>query len=369
MAIPFLDLKNDHEPLRDDLEGAIRRVLQSGNYILGEEVSAFEGEVAEFLGVAHAVGVSSGSDALVTALLAAGVGPGDEVVTTPFSFFATVEAVLRVGAQPRFVDVDADTLMISPEAVRGALRSKTRAILPVHLYGNAAALEALEPIARGADVALVEDAAQAFGAALAGRSLGSWGAFGCFSFFPTKPLGGVGDGGLVVTEDADRAAHLRRLRVHGASARHAHTEWSGNYRLDELQAAVLRVKLTYVERWQKARAERVRRYLERLTKIDAIRTFDARRGERPAHALFTVRVLDGSRDRLRAFLRERGVATAVHYPTPLHAQPALAHWTVDPANFPNTELACRQVLSLPLFPSMTFGQVDAVLEAIEAFYS
>jgi dTDP-4-amino-4,6-dideoxygalactose transaminase len=291
------------------------------------------------------------------------------VITSPFSFFATPEAILRVGATPRFVDIDPETLMLSPEATERALGPRTKAILPVHLYGHAASVDQLASIAERAGLVLVEDAAQAFGAKLAGRSLGCWGKLGCLSFFPTKPLGAAGDGGMVVTADEELSARLRRLRVHGATGRHVHGEWSGNYRLDAIQAAVLRVKLPHVPRWQAARSERARRYEEGLRELRSIQTLTPREKEAPCHALFTVRVVDGSRDRLLAFLRENGIATAVHYPTPLYAQKALGHLAVERNQFPNTELACRQVLSLPLFASMTNDEVDTVVGAVRSFYS
>lgn len=369
MPVPLLDLKSDQEPLRAELDAALARVLSSGQYILGDEVRALENEISDFLGVPHAVGVSSGSDALVCALLSVDCGPGTEVVTSPFSFFATPEAILRVGATPRFVDIDPDDLMISPEAIERALGPRTRAVLPVHLYGHAARVDDLAGLAEARGVALVEDAAQAFGATLEGRALGTWGTLGCFSFFPTKPLGGAGDGGLVATANDELGARLRSLRVHGATARYTHREWSGNYRLDALQAAVLGVKLPHVRRWQTARTERARRYENSLQGLAAIRTLPTRETEVPCHALFTVRVIDGSRDRLADYLSERGIASAVHYPTPLYAQPALAHLGVDKNEFPNTELACKEVLSLPLFASMTVEQVDSVVKAVRTFYS
>lgn len=367
-ALDLFGLEAQNAALASELEAAFSRVLAAGNFILGAEVEAFEREVAAFLGAEHAVGVSSGTDALVCALQALGCVPGDEVVLPAYSFFATAEAVCRTGARPRFVDVELDSFGMDLGAVEAALGPRTRTFLPVHLYGCPVELDALKQMAVRAGVFVVEDAAQAFGATFGGRRAGTWGDAGCFSFFPTKPLGGFGDGGMIVTGDTGLAARCRSLRVHGASGKHQHAELGGNYRLDALQAALLRVKLGHVDRWRDARAALVTAYVQGLADVPEIRVPRLPSAAVSAHALFTVRVLDGQRDALARALASRGIKTAVYYPRPLHLQPALAAYGYRAGEFPRAELACEQVLSLPLFAAMSEASRSSVVEAIREYF-
>jgi len=366
--LDLFGLKAEHALLEPELQAAFSRVLASGSFILGAEVEGFEREVAAFLGVQHALGVSSGTDALVCALTALGCGPGHEVVLPAFSFFATPEAVCRVGAVPRFVDVELAGFGMDLAGVEAALGGATRAILPVHLYGCPARLDELAGIAMRAGLPIVEDAAQAFGASFAGRRAGAWGALGCFSFFPTKPLGGFGDGGMVVTSDSDLAARVKSLRAHGAAGKHQHVEVGGNYRLDALQAALLRVKLPLVDRRRDARAAHAAAYAEGLSDIAEIALPRIPSGGVSAHALFTVRVLDGQRDALAQALLARGIQTAVYYPRPLPEQPALASYGYKKGQFPQAELACEQVLSLPLYAGMAEADRLRVVDAIHEYF-
>ncbi len=366
--LSLFGIERQNAAVASELSRALERVRASGSYILGEEVEALEREVADFVGAGHAVGVSSGSDALVCSLAALGCGPGSEVLVPAFSFFATVESVLRVGAKPRLVDIDLGSLAMDVEAASHALGAASAAILAVHLYGCPARLAELVALAEHQGVALVEDAAQAFGASFQGRRVGSWGTFGCFSFFPTKPLGGLGDGGMVVAHDAALAARVRRLRVHGAVGKHRHVEVGGNFRLDALQAAVLREKLPHVESWRARRAEHARRYREALGEVGELALLSEEPDAQSAHALFTLRVLDGQRDALQAHLEKRGIQAGVYYPRPLHAQPALAGLGTVNGQFPNAELASREVLSLPLYAELTPSQVDRVVHAVREYF-
>jgi dTDP-4-amino-4,6-dideoxygalactose transaminase len=295
------------------------------------------------------------------------VGPGDEVVTTPLSFMATAEAIVRCGATPCFADVDEETLQLSVASVPGALGPETKALLPVHLYGAAADIAGLCALGDAHGTPVVEDAAQAFGGSCGDRYLGAWGSVGCLSFFPTKPLGGFGDGGMLVTDDAQLAARCRRLRVHGADEKHRHMELGGNYRLDALQAALLRVKLPHVANWQQRRTQLVEAYRGRLAEQQGLRLLGETPGTRSCHSLFTVRILENRRAELVAFLQARGIGNAVHYPIPLHLQPAFSGLGYQPGDFPNAERAASEVLSLPLFVGMTEAELSEVCSALGEF--
>ena len=358
--IPFVDLGPAHVPLGDGLRAAAARVLGSGRFVLGPEVAAFERELAETLGVAEAVGVSSGTDALTTLLVAAGVGPGDEVVTTPYSFFATVEAIVRLGAQPVFADIELETMNLDPEGAAGRIGPRTKAVLAVHLFGRAARLEPLLASCAVAGIPLIEDAAQAIGAA--GVGLG-WGA--ALSFFPSKNLGGFGDGGAVVTRGADLAARVRLLRNHGASQKLEHLEIGGNFRLDELQAALLRVKLPHLARWTAERRRLAAAYRELLNHLPiAMPPPD----DGCVWNQFVVRVPDQRRAALQLHLDERGIASAIYYATPLHLQPALRFLRHRPGDLPNAELAARESLALPIFPGLSDQDLGRVAAALEDFF-
>jgi dTDP-4-amino-4,6-dideoxygalactose transaminase len=357
--IPFLDLGAQHLPLGDALRAAAARVLASQRFILGPEVAAFERELAAELGVTEAVGVSSGTDALTALLMAAGVGPGDEVVTTPYSFFATVESIVRLGARPIFADIEPETMNLDAAAAVKRVGSHTKAVLLVHLFGRPAAAGPLRAVCSAADIPLLEDAAQAIGASEVGAG---WGA--AFSFFPSKNLGGFGDGGAVATNDALLAAQVRALRNHGASERLQHEVVGGNFRLDELQAALLRVKLPHLSGWTAERRRLAGLYRERLAGLPI--------GLPPPDAgcvwnQFVIRVPAAGRDALRRHLEERGIASAVYYPLPLHLQPALAFLGHGRGDFPNAERAAGESLALPIFPGLSDGDVSRVAGAVGDF--
>ncbi|HEX2674545.1 MAG TPA: DegT/DnrJ/EryC1/StrS family aminotransferase [Polyangiaceae bacterium] len=365
-TVPFFDLAAQTSELIDEIRPAMERVIQSQRFILGEEVLAFEREVADYLGVKHAIGVSSGTDALTIALAACGIGSGDEVITTPYTFFATTGAILRVGATPVFVDIERDSFNLDAERVSDALTSRTRAILPVHLFGQAADMRALRAIARQNQLALIEDAAQALGATLHGERVGTLGDLACFSFFPTKNLGGFGDGGLVTTNDDGLAELARSLRGHGFSAKHLSQRLGGNYRLDALQAAVLRVKLPYLERFNARRRGHARKYLQ-AGSCDALMLPEELPGRMHVYHQFVVRSRE--RDALAAHLAARGIATERYYPHPIHLQPACAHLGHVPGSFPEAEAAAQQSLALPIFPELEDWMSNAVADALASFSS
>jgi len=360
-TVPFADPAADHQAFTDELLAAAGRVIRSGRYILGPEVEAFERELAEACGVGHAVGMSSGTDALLAMLAGAGVGPGDEVVTSPFSFFATAGAILRAGARPVFADVDAATLNLDPAAALAKVGPRTRAVLVVHIFGRCLPTAALEAECRARGIALLEDAAQAIGAVGPdGRLVGTRTTAAALSFFPTKNLGGLGDGGAVLTEDAAFAATMRRLRVHGADRKNHHPDVGGNFRLDALQAALLRVKLPRLPAWTAARRRAAARYHTGLRGLGL-----GLPPEDPGCVWnqFVVRVPEG-RDRTLAGLARAGVASEIYYPTPLHLQPALRALGHGPGELPVAERACAEVLALPLHPSLDDRSIDRVIAAL-----
>ncbi len=345
MKVPFFDRTRADDAIRQDLEDAYRRVMRSGRYILGPEVEAFEREAAEYLGVEHAVAVSSGTDALIVALKALGVGQGDEVIVPAFSFVATAEAVVRVGARPVFADVEPDTLTLDVAEVQSRATPRTRAVIPVNLFGR--------PANARCGILTIEDSAQAFG-------IQQHGIMACHSFYPTKNLGGFGDGGMVTTDHPHIAHHLRQLRNHGASGRDFHTSIGGNHRLDEMQAALLRVKLRGSDcalRWRERIGWRYHTELQGLAGV-TLPTWYA------APNQYVIRVKGGRRDELRRFLTECGVGTEVYYSRPLHLQPCFAYLEYERGDFPNAELAADEVLALPIFPELTGAEVLHVIESI-----
>jgi dTDP-4-amino-4,6-dideoxygalactose transaminase len=348
VKIPLVNVAENSRRLEAPLGDAVGRVLRSGSYILGDELGGFEQEIAAYLGVSHAMGVSCGTDALVCALSALGIGSGDEVLTTPFTFVATAEAIARVGARPRFVDIDEDTLLI--DIVDAPVGPRTKAIIPVHLFGQRAPLPAL-------GIPVIEDSAQAIG-----RGVGASAALACFSFFPSKPLGAAGDGGLVVTNDSALADRVRALRQHGATAKHRYEMLGGNYRLDALQAAILRVKLPHLDGWLARRRELAAAYTERLR---SVRTPAPDPHGSWAH--YVIRVPAARRDGLQANLRENGIETAVYYPTPLHLQPVFAYLGHRESDFPVAERAAQEVLALPLYPELALSDLEYVVQCIERY--
>ena len=384
----MLDLQRQYAAIRPQVLAAVERVCASQRFILGEELTAFEGEVTAFTGAAATVGCASGTDALWLALLAVGVGPGDEVITTPLTFIATVSAIVRAGARPVLVDIDPATLNLSPEQVERRLAeghgTRLKAILPVHLYGQCADMDSFQRLAREHHLAVVEDAAQAFGAGWRGRRAGSLGAAAAFSFYPTKSLGGYGDGGCVTLQDAALAERLRALRHHGSRERYYHDQLGWNSRLDELQAAILRVKLACVEEWNTRRGERARFY-HRLFEQAGLAAAPAASGAaarleghpielletaaQARHIYHQYAVRASRREKLRQFLGERGIATEVYYPVPLHLQQALTYLGYRPGDFPEAERAADHLLALPIFPEITQDEQQRVVDSIAAFYS
>jgi dTDP-4-amino-4,6-dideoxygalactose transaminase len=378
-VIPFIDLRPQNETLRGELEAALRRVLDSGAFTLGPEVLAFEQEFASWCGVPHAVAVNSGTAAIHLALLAAGIGPGDDVLTTPFTFVATACAIRYVGANPVFADIEPLTRNLDPEAAAKALTPRTRAILPVHLYGQTADMDPLRALAERHDAVLIEDAAQAHGATYRGVAAGGLGTLGCFSFYPTKNLGALGEGGLVTTRDAKLADTLRLLREWGSREKYQHDFVAYNARMDAFQGAALRVKLRRLTAWNEERRAIAARYAELLPGVGLEAPLEAP-GRRHVWHVYAVRVperehaglvpervhagLVPERERVAAALREQGVGTAVVYPRPLHLQPAFADLGLGAGSFPNAERAARELLGLPMYPGLPQDGPERVVAAL-----
>jgi dTDP-4-amino-4,6-dideoxygalactose transaminase len=354
VAIPFTDVKAQYLPLLDEVRKAMDGVLESARFILGPEVAAFEQEAAEYLGASHAVGVANGTDALVLVLDALGVGPGDEVVCPSFTFYATAESIARRGATPVFADIDPATLNLDPADVAGRVTAQTKAILPVHLYGRPAPLDEL-PVG----IPVIEDAAQAFGATLNSSKVGALGKVGTFSFYPTKNLFGLGDGGLVATRDEELANRVRLLRFHGSRDKERFDAVGYNSRLDELQAAVLRIFLTHVDQWNEQRRDAAARYAELgLGEVCELPLDD------PGHVYHVYCVRTRERDRVAAALRAQEIGCATYYSTPLHLQPAFA--ALESGGLPETERAARETVALPLWPSITVEQQEQVVECVRS---
>ncbi|HLG97665.1 MAG TPA: DegT/DnrJ/EryC1/StrS family aminotransferase [Bryobacteraceae bacterium] len=361
LAIPFLDLSAQYHELKSEIDAAIARVMTSSQFVLGPETAAFEEEFAAYCGVEYAIAVNSGTSALHLALLAAGIGRGDEVITVPFTFFATVAAIEYAGATAVYVDIDPVTFNIDVNKIEAAITEKTRAILPVHLYGQPSDMDAIADIARRHNLIVIEDAAQAHGAEFNGRRAGSLGDFGCFSFYPTKNLGAAGEGGIVTTSNSEYARKLSLLRNWGEEHRYYPVLKGYNYRMPAIQAAILRAKLPHLEGWTAVRCELAAEY-DRLLQGASVTRPDAIPGLRHAYCLYTIRATD--RDALQQSLQEQGIGTAVHYRHPIHLMPAYADPRYGPGDFPAAEAAARTVLSLPLHPHMTREQVARVAEVI-----
>jgi dTDP-4-amino-4,6-dideoxygalactose transaminase len=368
MKIPLLDLKTQYAAIRSEIREAIDRVCESQQFILGPEVAALEEEVADFCGVRFAVGVSSGTDALLAALMTIGVGPDDEVITTPYSFVATAGVIARLGARPVFADIHPVTFNVDTRAAVEKVTSRTRVIMPVHLFGRCAEMDPLLAVAEKHGSVVIEDAAQALGAFdQKERKAGTIGLMGCFSFFPSKNLGAFGDGGMLITNDEALAETLRILRVHGSKPKYYHRILGGNFRLDALQAAVLRVKLKYLSAWTARRRTNAERYrtlfketglLERVLPPEDV----------PGHIYNQFVILAPDRDRLQAFLRERGVGTEVYYPLPLHLQECFRDLGYRKGDFPHAEDAARKSLGLPIYPELTQAQQWYVVSQVKGFY-
>lgn len=367
-SIPLLDLQAQYETIRGEIREAIDRVCESQQFILGSEVEALEHEVSEFCEARHAIGVSSGTDALLVALMAIGVGPGDEVVTSTFSFFATAGVIARLGGRPVFVDIDSRSFNFDASGLESKISRRCKAILPVHIFGSCADLEPILAAARKHGIAVIEDAAQALGSRDgSGRSAGTNGLLGCFSFFPSKNLGAFGDAGMVVTENPDLAEAVRVLRVHGGKPKYHHAVIGGNFRLDALQAAVLRVKLKHLAGWTEARrrnAARYRKYFSEAGLREKIGLPEDSAGH--IYHQFVVRCAD--RDTLQNHLTKRGIGTEVYYPIPLHLQKCFANLGYKEGDFPHAEAAAREVLALPIYPELSEQQQHYVVDEIKAFY-
>ena len=366
MNIPLVDLKAQYLSIKPEIDSAIQRVIDNTAFIMGREVAQFEEAFADFCGAKYAVGVSSGTGALFLALLAHGVGPGDEVITTPFTFFATGESISTVGATPVFVDIDPVTYNIDPNLIEAAITPRTRAIMPVHLYGQPADMDAINAIAEKHGLVVIEDAAQAHGSRYNGQRAGVLGDSACFSFYPSKNLGCYGDGGAVVTNDPKVAEEVAKLRNHGRMTKYEHDELGYGHRLDGIQAAILGAKLPHLDDWNAGRRDRAARYNELLADLPVTTPWNLPNVE-PVYHCYTIRVQEGiDRDAVVQHLKENGVGVGVHYPIPLHLQPAYDFLGLPAGSFPISEKASREVLSLPLYAELTDEQQDYVVEVLTA---
>ena len=365
MNIPFVDLKTQYESIRGEIDPAIQEVVSSGWFVGGPRLKAFEEQFASFCQAEHAIGVSSGTAALHVAMAAAGIGAGDEVITVPNTFIATTEAITLSGARPVFVDIDPESCNIDAGLIEEAITPRTKAIMPVHLYGQPADMDPIMEIARQHDLAVIEDACQAHGAEYKGKKVGALGDIGCFSFYPGKNLGAYGDGGMVVTNDAALAETVRMLSNHGQKEKNRHPREGFNYRLDAVQAAVLGVKLKHLEQWNARRRDHAHLYSELLADVD-VKTPAEKEFAKHVFHLYIIRL--NQRDELAEHLASRGVSVGFHYPVTLHQQEAYAGLGYKPGSFPEAEACAAQVLSLPMFPELTESQIRYVAEAIAAFW-
>lgn len=369
MHIPIFDLTRQYQQIQGELSGKLEAVLAGGVYILGENVAALEEEFARHCRTAHAVGVASGTDALKIALRAIGVGPGDEVITTPFTFIATAEAVHNAGARIVFADISLDSYNINPEEIKKRLTPRTKVVICVHLYGQPCAMEEIEDIAGERGLQLIEDCAQATGAEYKGKKIGSFGIAGCFSFYPTKNLGAFGDGGMIVTDDNQLAERMKMLRAHGSAEKFLHTVHGMNSRLDEVQAAVLRVKLKYLDEWNGKRRELAQYYNESLFDLEE-QGFLVRPQEkentRHVYHLYILRVKH--RAEMMRFLETRGIGTSYHYPLPLHLQQVYKDLGYSRGSFPQAETAADEVVTFPLYPELEKKEIDYISDALHQFF-
>ena len=368
LKVPFLDLQAQYAPLREEILAAVTRVCDSQRFIMGPEIEAFEREQERLLGVDHAIAVSSGTDALLLALMALGIKAGDEVVTSSYSFFSTAGAIVRVGARPVFVDIDSDTFNIDPARIASAMTSRTKAILPVHLFGLGADMDPILDEASRSSVPVVEDAAQAIGATYKSRAIGGLGAFGCFSFFPSKNLGAFGDAGLLTTNDTSFAKRARLLRTHGMEPKHYHHEAGANFRMDVLQAVVLRIKSPHLAAWTEARRLNAARYVRLFRDLgvtDRVTLPVEPPGCRHVFHQFVIRTPD--RDSLKRHLDARGIGSEIYYPVPFHLQPCFADLGHRAGDFPHAERAARESLAIPVYGELTEQQQQAVVGAIAEF--
>lgn len=371
MQVPFLDLKAQYSEIKAEIIAAINEVCESQIFALGPVVAGFEKQIASYCGCKDAIGVSSGTDALLVSLMALGIKAGDEVITSAFSFGATAEAIARTGAKPVFVDIDSDSFNIDPSRVEEKITARTRAIMPVHLFGQVAQMQPIIEIAKRKTIAVVEDACQSVGASQNGVKCGNFGDLGCFSFYPTKNLGGFGDGGLVTTNDETLAATVKILRDHGQDGRYSYKIIGGNFRLDAIQAAVLQVKLKYLDQWSEKRKQNATLYDKLLGPPaaglgDRLQTPKIAANNISTYNHYTIRA--ARRDRLREYLSKNNIATAVYYPSPLHLQDCFRQLGYKQGDLPVAEQACGQVLSLPMYPELAQEQIEYVAKTVLKFY-
>lgn len=367
MNVPLLDLKAQYLAIKADVDAAIAEVLESQHFILGPKVEMLENAIARYSGCSHAVGVSSGSDALLACLMAENIGPRDEVITTPYTFFATAGAIARVGATPVFVDIDPATYNLNAALISGKVTRRTRAIIPVHLYGQMADMDTVMSVARQHGLTVIEDAAQAIGAERHRRRAGSIGHYGCFSFFPSKNLGAAGDGGMIVTNDADRAEKLKCLRTHGSKPKYHHKMIGGNFRLDAIQAAIVSAKLPHLDEWTAARQRNARLYDSLFAAASVGVGLPVVMAGRHIFNQYVIRV--ARRDQLQATLKQRGIGTEVYYPVPMHLQECFAHLGYGLDAFPESERAASETLAIPIHPELTESQARHVVDCIRDFYA
>ena len=377
MQVPLLDLKAQYQTIKDECLAVTEKIYASQYFILGPYVEQLEVEIAEYCSAKYAVGVSSGTDALLVSLMAADIGYGDRVITTPYTFFATAGAVSRLGAIPVFVDIEPDTYNIAPAGIEetiqkmpAAERKALKAIIPVHLYGQCAEMAPILAIAEKYQLTVVEDAAQAIGSEYQGKRAGAMGAFGCFSFFPSKNLGGFGDGGIVTTNAPDRYEKLKILRVHGGHPKYYHSAIGGNFRLDALQAAIVSIKLKYLDQWTATRQENAAKYnsLIQVAGLSEMVKTPVEKQNRHIYNQFVIQVPD-QRDALRDFLIESGIGCEIYYPVPLHLQECFADLGYGPGDFPAAEYAAEHTLALPVYPELSDAQIAYVVDRIKAFYA
>ena len=375
MQVPLLDLKAQYGSMKEEIDRAVSEVISQQQFVLGNKVKALEEAIATYSQVQHAVGVASGSDALLLSLMAAGIGPGDEVITAPFTFFATGGSISRVGARPSFVDIDPTTYNIDPTQIAEEINEKTKAIIPVHLFGQCADMDPIEALAKENELWLIEDAAQAIGAEYGKNSVrrraGSMGDFGCFSFYPSKNLGGYGDGGMVTTNDDSLAERIRLLRVHGASAKYRHKLIGVNSRLDSLQAAILLAKLRHLDEWTEKRQKNATYYNQLFNEMNSTSPIvivpHVQYGNRHIYNQYVIRV--PRRDALRDFLSREGIGTDIYYPLPLHLQECYKNLGYSEGAFPHSERAAKETLAIPIYPELTLAQQEYVVSKIQQFFS
>jgi dTDP-4-amino-4,6-dideoxygalactose transaminase len=365
MRVPFIDLGRQHKPIKKELMQAFERVLDSNKFVLSDEVKKFEEEVAAYVGTKYAIGVSNCTNALLLSLRALGVSPGDEVITTPFTFIATAEVIAIIGAKPVFCDIEPDTFNIDAGKIKACISARTKAVMPVHLYGQSADMDKIMKIAQDHPLKIIEDMAQSLGARYKGKMTGTFGDTACISYYVTKNLSALGDAGMILTSDQELDTKIRAYRVHGASKKYYHDFLGYNDRLDAMQAAFLRIKLRYYDKWNEQRREIAKKYDEALK--DVVVTPKISEGNETIYHQYTIRT--NRRDELKGFLKEKGIDTAIHYPMPLHLQPAFKYLGYKEGDFPEAEKAAREVLSLPIQQDLTDDEITHVIENIRDFFN